>query len=630
MVDARPGFVRLIPLALALLGAALYANTLSNEFVFDTTGQVEQAGEWSLARPLEIVAGTRRPVVNLSFAINYALGGESPAGYHAFNALVHILAGLTLYGLVRRTLRLPSLAERYGDRAELVGGAVAALWLAHPLNTQAVSYVVQRGESMMALCFLLTLYGLNRAATAGGGAARTGWGVVSVGACVLGMGCKEVMAVAPVVALLYDRAFMGGAWRAVASRRWALHAGLFGTLALLPVMGFADVAGDEASAGFGLKLVTWHEYLRSQGEVMLHYVRLAVWPAPLVLDYMWPPATLTGRTLLGIPAWVLPSAAVGLAVLASVVGVVRNAWWGFLGFSYFAILAPTSSVIPIADLAVEHRMYLPLVCVVVAVVVGADAVVRRVPHGETRRVFALVALLVPLGVLSSLTLMRNYEYVTKVAVWTTVTERAPNNPRGWHNLGRALFDAGHYERAMAAYEMTLRLVPDFDEAHDGIGNIWVQLGDYERAIERYRKAVALKPTDHEYAYNLGRAYLLAGRLDEAEAELSRAIELKSGYANALNLMGVVWVRWGEHERAVEWFERAIAAEGEHLEARTNLTKAWVELGRLDRAAEAAAGAVEVARRMGVAPEVLRQMEASLEQLRAAASRQQGEPAPASP
>jgi len=225
--------------AAIVLGAlAAYRNSFSVPFVFDDVAAIVENPTlrlpWSipalLSPPDQATVGGR-PLVNLSLALNYAMGDTDVWGYHAVNLLIHLLAGLTLFGVVRRTLVRP-----LGEDATLAALTIAGLWTVHPLQTEAVTYTVQRTESLMGLCYLLTLYGFIRgvqylkfgdsaAAAAGpartdppGGAGRRNrWFLFSGTACLLGMASKEVMVSAPLMVLLYDRTFVAGtfkeAWR---------------------------------------------------------------------------------------------------------------------------------------------------------------------------------------------------------------------------------------------------------------------------------------------------------------------------------------------------------------------------------------------------------------------------------
>ena len=273
----------------------LYANTLSAPFVFDDLSWIlhSRVGNfWSVIGSL--FDGTR-PILVLSLALNYAVGGMDPTGYHVVNIGVHVLAALTLYGIARRSFRCHVLSERYGSSADSLAFAVALIWIAHPLATQSVTYVIQRAESLMALFCLLTLYCVIRSAAS---ERRTVWSLAAIACCALGMQTKEVMVGAPLIVWLYDRAFLAGSFAAALRSRRALYAGLAATWLLLWLCVDSNaLSGGAAWAGFGLPEISVAEYARSQPGVILHYLRLCFWPHPLVLDYGWPVANELGPIL---------------------------------------------------------------------------------------------------------------------------------------------------------------------------------------------------------------------------------------------------------------------------------------------------------------------------------------------
>jgi hypothetical protein len=208
---------------LVLVGAAVlvYANALKGPFIYDDSMSiVGNEHIRTLDLPDALVSDREnptagRPLVNLSFAVNYAIGGLNPVGYRAVNLALHVACGLLIFALAGRALASPDL-----------GFAVALLWIVHPLNSEVIDYVTERSESLMALFYLLTLYASVRALEP----ARRGiWTVTAVVSCLAGMGCKESMATAPIMVLLYDRAFAFDSWvSAFRARRW-LYAGLGAT-----------------------------------------------------------------------------------------------------------------------------------------------------------------------------------------------------------------------------------------------------------------------------------------------------------------------------------------------------------------------------------------------------------------
>lgn len=591
---------KLFPWVLFFIGVALYATTVQNPFVFDDTAHLTEAlqlTEWSDAS--DVLLGSRRGLTNLTFALNWTLGQDDPRGYHVVNLLIHALAGVVLYELARVTLRhgrrvAPSVAQR----APALAFAIALLWLVHPLCTQAVTYVIQRAEALMGLFYLLTLLGVARFAAT----KRLAWAAIAVAACWLGTVSKEVMATAPIVAVLYDRRFFAASFRQLLGsydrdkplirrfvrllygRLW-LHAALFASWVLFPFIGFGDIVGsDPTSAGFGVPLLNWWQYLLSQGEVILHYLRLVFLPFPLVLDYGWLPAGIVKDPAFLLWHVAVPVTCVVLLLGASVYGVVRNAWWGVLGFSFFAVLSVTSSVIPIVDIIFEHRMYLALAPVVALVVIAGDALLRRSMHNaaSASRVGGVLVAVAAIA-LATLTFIRNNEYTSSVALWTTVAERVPDNPRGHHNLGQALGDAGRKAEAMEAYERALAIVPSFADAHHNLGQLWLDEGRPDRALPRFEQAVKFNPTDPESRYGLAAALAQLGRVDEAHAQLDEALRLEPRMAKALNLRGTLLAQAGDGVSAIGMFEQALQQEPGHAEATLNLAMALHHQGRYSEA-----------------------------------------------
>src|SRR5262249_10459492 len=248
-------------------------------------------------------------------------------------------------------------------------------------------YIIQRAESLMGLFYLLTLY----CAIRGFASSNRGWWfVVSIGACALGMATKEVMVTAPIMVALYDRMFVSSSFLDMLRRRYGLYAGLAASWLIIPVLLATSRVSESTGPTTGL---TPSLYLATELGVVVHYLRLAVWPSPLVLDYTWRLPQTVGQ--------VLPSAAGILALVAgSALAFRRFPLVAFWGAWFFVILAPTSSILPIADLAFEHRMYLPLAAVVVLVVVGAHEAIGLLiarlgaPNGLRRGVEIGLALVV--------------------------------------------------------------------------------------------------------------------------------------------------------------------------------------------------------------------------------------------
>src|SRR5262245_52180510 len=426
--------------------AAAYTSSFGGVFVFEDGPAISDNPHiralWPLsyamaAPPDTTVSG--RPIVSLSLALNYALTPEL-WGFHAVNLAIHIAAALTLFGIARRTLtKVPELSNtsRKGvrpqsDTATTVAACVAVLWAVHPLQTGAVTYIVQRAESLMGLFYLLTLY-----------CAIRGWSAAAIDACALGMATKESMVTAPLAVVAWDWVFAPQQMR----RRMSLYLGLAATWTIAAVL----IAGGYRSQSVGIGLRGWAAWssLTTQAGVVAHYLRLAIVPWPLVLDYGWPRATSLAE--IAIPA-ALVVTLLGLTIWA----FARRMPIGFAGLWFFLTLAPTSSVIPIVtEVAAEHRMYLPLAAVVA---VAVWTVGRLVGPRRTGLQMAVVALaVVVFGVMTD---ARNRDYRSFDGIWLDTIEKRPQSARARVNYASALLEQRRFREAEDHLRVAIGVDPD--------------------------------------------------------------------------------------------------------------------------------------------------------------------------
>ena len=577
---------------------AAYGNSLRGPFVFDDLTSIPEnptirhlAAVGQVLSPPS-VAGTSvagRPLVNLSFAVNYAFGGLDVVGYHALNIVIHLLAGLTLFGIVRRTLvrfLAPTLNPTSVPRGPVAAGAtpdreleqiplllavtVALLWSLHPLQTESVTFVVQRTESLMGLFYLLTLYCFIRH-TEESAISATVWAGLSILTCLLGMATKEVMVTAPLLVLLYDRTFVSGSFREAWRRRQRYYARLAATWLLLGYLVLQAGGRRGGAAGFGLGVDAW-TYGLTQCRAILLYLKLAVWPQPLVVDY--------GTGVVHHLGEVAPQAVVLLLLLAgTAIALWRRPVLGFLGAWFFVILAPSSSVIPLVQQTVaEHRVYLPLAAVIALVVVGGYRFAGRVA------IYVSLALAVVAG---GVTVLRNSDYRSGIALWSDTVAQVPANPRARNNLGFALDAAGRTTDAVAQYRQALRLQPDYIDAHNNLGAALINIpGGTSEAIAQYQEALRLKPDYPGVHYNLGNALMkIPGRMDEAISHLREALRRDPGFAEAHCSLGNAWAKTpGRLDEAVAEFKEALRLRPDYADARINLGSALARMpGRTQEA-----------------------------------------------
>lgn len=542
-------------LLLALLVVPVYLNSFRAELLFDDEPSlVDHAGIRTLVdslRPPEAggltVAG--RPLLSLSFALNYQLAGSDFWSYRAVNLGLHLLNGLLLAAVVRRALAAGVLAPRWAAHAPAIAFTAAALWLLHPLQTESVTYLVQRAESLVACCYLGTLWCFLRACAE---PERRRWTWATIAACLAGMLAKEVMATAPLLLLAWDRCFVAGSWREVWRRRAALHLGCAATWLCLGALVWS-VNGRGGTAGWGTAVSPW-DYALTQFPAIAHYLRLVLWPAPLVLDY--------GTELVTAPAQVVPAALLVLGLVAACGwGLWRGRVWGFAGLFWFVVLAPTSSVIPIATQTMaEHRTYLPLAGLAV---LAAGVVVTRLGRW---RWLVVGAALAALGVL---TWQRNADYASRIQLYEELVVHRPRNARAMVLLAEYHWKQGQLDRAQHWLERSLAVEP-LAETMNNLGNLLQQRGDFAGARAWFERAVAAKPGDATVLVNLGSLLAAQGQPEEALAPLTTAVRVAPRLASARFNLANTLAQLGRFTAAEEQFRATVALAPDDVEARANL------------------------------------------------------------
>jgi Flp pilus assembly protein TadD len=566
----------ILPIALlAFVAAATYFNALDAPFVWDddtaivTNQSIRGSLADALSPPLETpVSG--RPVVNLSFAINYAAGMLDPAGYHVWNLAVLVVCALLLFGIVGRTLTAQKVFRdaRFTDSVAIVA---ALTWMVHPLLSETVDYVTQRSESMMGLFFLLTLYAAIRARDQ---RRAVQWQMVSIASCALGMATKESMVTAPVAVVLYDLVFeFDSAGQALAARGF-LYAGLAVTWLELGVIMWRWPRSTVGTA----TTVNWWTYLLNQAQMIARYVFLTIWPQSLVVDYGLPRTLAIGD--------VLPQAALVIVLAAATVfAFLRWPAVGFLGAMFFLTLAPTSSVVPISsEVGAERRMYLPLAALVVLVVTVAAVLVDRVRRRSPARARTVIGIAagvsaVIIAALAVRTAYRNREYTTPLAMWESVVARRPQG-RARLALATQLMDAGRHDEAIAQLRAA---IADFPDARAGLGTELLytgQTGEGVAVLEAFVQANPSAPNRAPARPLIAGGYRVLAERSlqqqhpvEAAEEARKSLRLDSGNADAHNLLGVALASQNRMDEAMTEFREAIRINPQHPSAGNNLARA---------------------------------------------------------
>jgi tetratricopeptide (TPR) repeat protein len=569
----------------ALAAVAAYARTLDVPFVFDDLPNIVEEPTVHLIR-LDL-DGLRRALTGfpagrwlarLSLALNF-LGGElEPAGYHLINLAWHVLASL-LAGLLSLEVleRLPA-GQGVAPEARRRTAVVAALLFAvHPVQTQAVTYVVQRMTSMGGALALLACWLYLRARREGARARPLLAGAAV--AAYLAFACKETYVVLPLLAAVLEWLLVPGLGARLRAR-W--RAALGGALALLLVAGalawhYADVLAAEHER-FGIPLGA---RLLSQGSILIHYLSLLVLPLPsrLHLDYYWQPA----RELLDPPT-TLPALLLVAGLAAGALALRRRAPLVTLAVAWFlAGLSVEQSILPI-DLVFEHRLYVPALGFFLLAAVALERAAAALPWpGPGRAATALLAgpLVVALGAGA---VARNETWRDPAALYADEAGSGPGASRGLLTLGMRLRITGRLDEAAAVLRRALALEPDNLGARVNLANVLRDQGHLADAEALYRETTELARGWAPGWHALGVFLLGQGRPLEARLALEQAVALAPGDSRAVNSLGVARARTGDVAGALAMYERAIRLDpGEPL--------GWLNRGEQRLVAGDAAGAL---------------------------------------
>ena len=631
---------------LSLIAAAtlaVYANSLTGAFLFDDFGAIVRNPQiqhlWQLSAVLRPPADSPvagRPMANLSFAVNYALNGLDVAGYHVVNIALHVVCAWLIFAIVRLTIGRLSAPGPLIARASSIALVTALLWAVHPLTSEVVDYILQRTESLMAVCYLAAIYAAARAA---GSRRATAWLAASVTACLIGAGCKESIATAPIAVLLYDRAFLFDSFRSAFGRRWRFYASLTSCWALL-ALGLAFQGQTPANA-FSTAPTSWWTYLLNQMVMLPHYARLVVWPRALVIYYGWP------RALTLADVW-LPAVVVTAAVIAVVVLYARRPRLGFVGMWCLLTLAPTSSVIPIAtEVGAERRMYLPLAGLLAYAAAGLTLALARLTMRTANRqprlavrsaawtdAIVFCGLAVALG---AATIARNREYASAVTMAETTVERWPTpgaefilgtaladagdhesairhltaavagDPPARYFLGAELFRVGRYEDAIATLQRFIHdepRIPVARAAHVMIARAYELRQQWPNAIAECDATLREWPDDPDAHGLLADALSAEQRFTEAVPHYRVFVAANTGNAGAWSSLGIALVASGQAAQAAEAFRHAVDANPADAHLWENLARALLEQGDASGAFDAAARAVAIDARDPAAHDVL--------------------------
>ncbi|MCG6551647.1 MAG: tetratricopeptide repeat protein [Candidatus Magnetominusculus sp. LBB02] len=540
----------------------IYSNSFKAPFMFDDyTNIIEKSvirdiGQYKDSYTLISPKANRRFVPVLTFALNYKLGGLDVAGYHVFNLIVHVLCALAVYCLTALILRLNGASFPYLDSG-LTALFTALLFAVHPVQTSAVTYIVQRYTSLATLFSLICLIAYIKSRMTDSKALRYTLYACSVFTSIVAMRSKEIAFTIPVIAALFEFMFFDGK----IGKRTLYLLPLMLTMLIIPVSILANKAPAAANAATlvmnpglvdsTMKIasptdMTRAEYLFTEFRVIITYLRLLFVPVRLNLDYDYPVI----KSFFRLEA--LSSFLTLAMVFASAIYLRRRARVYSFGVLWFFIaLSVESSVMPIKDVINEYRLYYPSVGFFIALM----SVVAWIVQGRRAKMYAITALSAIVVVFCVMTLLRNEVWADRVRLWEDTVMKSPNKARPHYNLGYDYLRQGKVAEAASQFQTAIMLKPDFADAYNNLGDIYASQGSMDAALDAFKKAVLADPAFAVAYNNIGTIYDERGQFDEAAENYRAAVKLNRFYVDArLNLGNLLLKANRASEAAVEFQE----------------------------------------------------------------------------
>ncbi|MBI5789340.1 MAG: tetratricopeptide repeat protein [Candidatus Schekmanbacteria bacterium] len=603
------------------IGFTIYSNTFHAPFTFDDALLEQERDQQANidVTSLKSITGRQRLLSYLSFDLNYAMGGNDPYVYHLTNIAIHVVAAITIYFLVLATLNLPALLAQYGQISQSAAALTALFFVAHPVQTQAVSYIIQRMTSLAGMFYLFSFLAYIKGRVSLG-AKRTVLYLLAVFCALLAFSSKQHTVVLPLVILLYEFFF----FQELDFSRYKKLLSVISLFLILPIAVGVFYLQDInwLLSGYNQYDFSMWEKIITEFRVLIYYVSILLLPLPsrLNLDYDYS----VSRSLVNPPATLISLIAVCALLFWAARTAKKRPLVSFCIFWFLLNLMLETFFLPI-EIIYEHRLYLPAIGFFLIAAVYIIQFFRRYPLPILLEITVVIVALLGWG-----TYERNKIWGSEISLWSDVVQKSPKKARPHNNLGKAYATAGlsttdkvlsdkysdlaikEYTQAVtlnpANYvafdnlgqsygrkEMTdeairacreaVRLKPDYMPAYNNLGVAYNRKKRYKEAMEACSKALELNPRYAKAHFNLGRAYDGLKRYDEAIITFRKALEFRPDDANIPYNIGNAYFNKGENEKALEYYLQTIKMSPDFINAYYNLGVLYFNKGEIAKAAE---------------------------------------------
>ena len=572
---------KLLLLLLPLLILITYSHSLHSPFVFDDIEHVasnpaiqisdltfKNLRQAAVESPL-----SARPITYITFAINYFFHGHEVYGYRLLNMAIHMLNGLLLFFFLVNTFKLPVLQGKI-KQPFWVAYIATLIWIVHPLQTQSVTYIMQRMNSLATLFYMLAFLCYLKARLSSN---KIRWlcAIASFISGFLALGSKEIAVTLPFFILLYEWMFFQDMDYAWLKRNTIVLVGAGFFLLVMMLIYVGRNPWQMISVGYSGKDFTMWERLMTEPRVVLHYIELFVFPLPTRLTLL--PEFSVSTSLID-PATTLPAMIGVLFIISTAMALAKDLRLiSFCILWFMGNLVIESSVVPL-EIIFLHRTYLPSM---MASLLVAYLVLQHVKS----RQFAKLILISGLIILTFWTYDRNKTWCDKVYFWRDCLQKNQTDYRIYNNLGKALEEEGEVTVAIGMFEKAISVNPDKPRPYNNLGVALLNIGKSDEASDILHKALKLQPENPETNYNLGLVHSMHNKLEDAEKYYLKAHEhFPEDYdPDVHNNLGITLARQGKLAEAIEHFREAVRISNDDQFAHNNLGITLARLGEKNEA-----------------------------------------------
>jgi tetratricopeptide (TPR) repeat protein len=577
-------------IAISIIILSIYSNTFDASWHFDDELNILKEKtlhlndiSWEKTKKILLFmpdGGNRiyRPAARLSLALNYYFGQDDVFGYHIVNLCIHFLASIFLFLFIFHTLNLPLVKAKYGSSAYSLALLASVLWAINPVQTQAVTYIVQRMASMAGMFYIMSMYFYLKGRTSRDGLSRVIHFSFCFGTAILAFASKENAAMLPISIFFLDLFLIQGLQR----KRIKKNIYVFLALILIPltlalvIKGTSIFSPTHLISSYTAREYTLPERLLTGPRVILFYITLLFYPMPGRLNLLHDISV--SKSLISPPTTLL---AIVLIFLIIGTTIILSRRWPLISYCilFFFLNHLIESTVFNLELVFEHRNYIPSMLLFVPVAILVVRGISIFSYKKTMQaLFCIFIVLVLVGQGHS-TFMRNFAWKTEETLWLDTITKSPNLPRPHHNLGKYYSTLGQREKEIAEYELALKLErgPHGETrhvTHYNLGLAYNSLNKEEEAIRHFKKAIEMEPGYSDAHNNLAAVLIKKRKYDEAFDHLIKALTYNDKSPSAHHNLGLVLLKKHRLDEAVSEFKKALEIEKDSVKTLLGLGVAY--------------------------------------------------------